>query len=104
MRETILERFSDLTEDLFENYDKVYIIDDYDFYESNPYTIYYISKKDNFNDFEEMWENNIEECREKDYSYDDIVDSFYKKARDKFDYVELGTLNIYTDKEHTLYI
>ena len=104
MRETILERFSDLTEDLFENYDKVYIIDDYDFYESNPYTIFYISKKDNFNDFEEMWENNVKECREKDYSYDDIADSFYKKARDKFDYVELGTLNIYTDKEHTLYI
>lgn len=106
MRETIKEKYNDLREDLYMNYNKVKIIDNYDFNRSCPYTIFYLNKNESFDEFKELWNSVIYDCKELDnYNYDDILWKFDEKARlDNFDYIELGTLDIFTDKDYTLEI
>lgn len=101
---TIREKYNDLRDDLYKNYNKIYVIDNYDFHRSTPYTIFYINKKEGFDKFEELWTKIVLECREQDLDYDDILWAFEEKARDIFDYIELGTLDIYTDKNYELEI
>lgn len=103
MGETILSKYHDLREDLSKNYNKIYIIDNYDFHRSTPYTIFYINKKESFDKFKDLWTKNVLECREQDFDYDDILWRFERDMED-FDYVELGTLDIYTDKDYELEI
>lgn len=106
MRDMIMENYYKMTDMLWSNYNKVKVIDNYDYYKSNPYTIFYLNNNNNFNDFKELWNENKNECREeKQYDcYDNIIDSFYEKARDKFDCVELGTLDICTREDYELEI
>lgn len=104
MRETIKEQYGCLVENLYASYDKVKVIDDYDWYESNPYTIFYLNKNESFGKFEDLWNNVLNECRDNDLSYDDILIEFHERAKDEFDYIELGTLDIYTDSEYELMI
>ena len=106
MKRTIREKYNDLAEDLYIHYNKVLVIDNYDYDRSNPYTIFYLNNNDNFNDFKELWDKNKNECQEeKQYDcYDNVIDSFYEKARDKFDCVELSTVNIYTKEDYELEI
>lgn len=104
MRETIREKYEDLKEDLYTNYNKVKVIDNYDFYQSNPYTIFYLNKNEDFNKFEYEWKKYVENGREHDYNYDDILWTFEKDMKDIFDYMELGTIDIYTDNVYELEI
>ena len=105
MKEIIREKYNDLREDLYKSYNKIYVIDNYDFHRSTPYTIFYINKSESFDEFKELWGSVVYECEELDsYDYDDILWKFEEKARDKFDYVELGTLDIYTEKDYELEI
>ena len=101
---TIREKYNDLRDDLYKNYNKIYVIDNYDFYRSTPYTIFYINKKESFDKFRELWNKTVLEGKDLDLDYDDILSEFEKRARDNFDYVELGTLDIYTDKDYELEI
>lgn len=103
---TIREKYNDLRDDLYKNYNKIYVIDNYDFHRSTPYTIFYINKKESFEEFKELWGSVVYECKELDsYNYDDVLWAFEEKARiDNFDYIELGTLDIYTDKDYELEI
>lgn len=100
MRETIREKYNSLIDDLYKNYYKVKVIDNYDFYKSNPYTIFYLHKLDNFEEFKKLWNS----CIDSELCYDDILCAFDEKARDNFDYIELGTLDIYTDNVYELEI
>ncbi len=102
MKERISREYQELVMDLKRDYDKVYVIDKYDFYKSNAYTIFYLNKQDKFNDFKELWNKTLDENMSEDY--DTILDEFDKVASEKFDYIELGTLNIYTDKDYELEI
>lgn len=105
MRDVIYKEYAHLTKNLCNNYNKIYVIDNYDFKRSTPYTIFYINKKESFEEFKELWGSVVYECEELDsYDYDDILWCFEEKARDNFDYVELGTLDIYTDKDYELEI
>ena len=103
MNKTIQEKYNDLREDLYKNYNKIYVIDNYDFHRSTPYTIFYLNKKESFDKFEELWTKNVLECREQDLDYDDILWRFERDMED-FDYIELGTLDIYTEQDYELEI
>ena len=104
MRDKIMENYYKMTDMLWSNYNKVKVIDNYDYYKSNAYTIFYLRNTESFDEFKKVWKENIEECREKDYCYDDILDAFGSKAKDIFDYVELGTLDICTREDYELEI
>lgn len=104
MRDTIRQHYNNLTDCLQEYYNKVKVIDDFDWHESNPYTIFYLNKNESFGKFQDLWNNVLNECRDNDLSYDDILDEFHKRAKDEFDYIELGTLDIYTDSDYELMI
>ena len=102
---TIREKYNDLRDDLYKNYNKIYVIDNYDFHRSTPYTIFYINKKESFDKFEELWNTVVLESRENDLDYDDILWQFETQAKEyEFDYIELGTLNIYTEQDYELEI
>lgn len=104
MRDKIMENYYKITDTLWSNYNKVKVIDNYDYYKSNAYTIFYLRNTESFDEFKKVWKENIEECREKDYCYDDILDAFDSKAKSIFDYVELGTLDICTREDYELEI
>ena len=104
MRDTIKQDYNNLTGCLQAYYNKVKVIDDYDWYDSNPYTIFYLNKNESFDKFHDLWNNVINECRDNDFSYDDMLNEFDERAKDEFDYIELGTLDIYTDSDYELMI
>ena len=105
MRKTIREKYNDLRDSLYKDYNKIYVIDNYDFHKSNPYTIFYINKNESFDEFKGLWDDVIYNCKElDDYNYDDVLWAFEERATREFDYVELGTLDIYTDKDYKLEI
>ena len=104
MRETIREKYNDLVDDLRTSYNKVKVIDNYDWNEYSPYTIFYLNKNESFDKFEDLWTSVVENGRDLDLSYDDILLEFETKARETFDYIELGTLDCYTDSEFELNI
>ena len=103
MKETIKEKYNNLIDDIYTSYNKILIIDDYDFYESNPYTIFYLSKNESYDKFCDLWKKTLEFCRQKDFCYDDILNEFIKQAKN-FDFLELGSIDIYTDSIYTLCI
>ena len=98
MRETIREKYNNLTNDIRTGYNKIMVVDNYDFYRSNPYTIFYLNKNESFEEFKKLWNT----CIDNELCYDDILWAFEEKAKQQFDYVELGTLNIYTEEEYEL--
>ena len=100
MRETIREKYNNLTDDIRTSYNKIMVVDNYDFYRSNPYTIFYLNKNESFEEFKKLWNT----CIDNELCYDDILWAFEEKAKQQFDYVELGTLNIYTEEEYELEI
>lgn len=104
MRDTIKEQYMCLVKNLHTYYNKVKVIDCYDWCESNPYTIFYLNKNESFDKFECLWNSVINECKYNDLAYDDILNEFDERAKDEFDYIELGTLNIYTDNNYELII
>lgn len=103
-KEIIKEQYMSLRESIYTSYNGIKVIDNYDFYTSNPYTIFYLNKKEDFNEFAKLWNKVVSDCNKHDYDYDDILWEFEKQATDKFDYIELGTLDIYTDKTYKLEI
>lgn len=102
MKQTIREKYNSLLDDLYKNYNKVKIIDNYDYYKSNTYTIFYLNNTESFDDFRKVWNKVLEENMSEDY--DTILDEFNKKAKGMFDYVELGTLDICTREDYELEI
>ena len=105
MNSNIMNKYNDLVEDIMIGYNKIKVVDNFDYCNSNAYTIFYLNKNNSFEDFKDLWNKNRETCKEFDsYSYDDILDSFNEEAIVKFDYVELGTLDIYTDSIYELEI
>lgn len=102
--EIVLSKYKDLIDSIEGHYYQIKVIDNYDWYKSNPYTIFYLNKRADFNEFKKLWDENRKQAYEEDLCYEDILDDFWKKAKDRFDYVELGTLNIYTDREYELEI
>jgi len=104
MRDTIKEQYMCLVKNLHTHYNKVKVIDDYDWCESNPYTIFYLNKNESFDKFESLWNSVVNECKYDGLAYDDILNKFDERAKDEFDYIELGTLDIYTDNNYELII
>ena len=96
----IMQKYYDLTDDIKTSYNKIKVIDNYDFYLSHQYTIFYLNKNEDFNKFKDLWEETLNS----EWSYDDIIAEFEAKADDLFDYFELGTLDIYTEKGYELEI
>ena len=105
MKNDILEKINSLYDEIAANYNKVKIIDDYDYEE---YSIFYLNKKESFEKFSELWEQFKEDNQDEDGSYlmgyDDMVSEFYRQVKDKIDYFECGLINVYTDSEYELYI
>ena len=95
----IVEKFNDLCEDLYIHYSKVKIVDSYD---NSTYTIIYLNNDESFDKFRDAWENMKSEIDFGDFSYDDILDKFREKYEDKFDFIELGVLDIFTDRDYEL--
>ena len=102
MRDKIMENYYKMTDMLWSNYNKVKVIDNYDYYKSNAYTIFYLRNTESFDDFKKIWNKVLEENMSEDY--DTILDEFDKKAKGVFDYVELGTLDICTREDYELEI
>lgn len=102
MRDKIMENYYELTDTLWTHYNKVKVIDNYDYYKSNAYTIFYLNNTESFDDFRKVWNKVLEENMSEDY--DTILDEFDKKAKGMFDYVELGTLDICTREDYELEI
>lgn len=102
MRDKIMKNYHELTDTLWFNYNKVKVIDNYDYYKSNAYTIFYLRNTESFDDFRKVWNKVLEENMSEDY--DTILDEFDKKAKGIFDYVELGTLDICTREDYELTI
>lgn len=101
MKETIREQYNSLYDNIQDNYNKITIIDNWDFTSNNPYTIFYLSKNESFDKVNDIWK----ECLNKDLSYDDVLWEFDKRiTENNIDCIELGTLNIYTDSEYELEI
>jgi len=101
----IVNRYIDLVDDIRSSYNKVKVIDNFDYCKSNAYTIFYLNKNNNFEEFKDLWYKNKETCREFDNDcYDSILDSFNEEAMVKFDYVEIDKLDIYTDSIYELEI
>ena len=104
MEKEIMKKYNEIRTMIFDNYDKIKIVDNYDCNSEIPYTIFYLNKQESFDKFKDAWQENINYMKElDDYSYDNILNRFSDKNND-FDYVELGTLDIYTDKEYELEI
>lgn len=102
MKDDILKLYNELTDMIYDNYNQIKIVDNYDWNEESPYTIIYLHKDESFEKFEEAWETNKIECEEEDYDYGDILSEFDIKNEKKFDYINLGSLNTYTSKEYEL--
>ena len=102
MRDKIMKNYNELTDTLWTHYNKVKVIDNYDYYKSNAYTIFYLKNTESFDDFRKVWNKVLEENMSEDY--DTILDEFDKKAKGIFDYVELGTLDICTREDYELTI
>lgn len=104
MRNEILKKFESLTNDIEENYNKVSIIDSYDY---STYTILYLNKKESFDKFSDLWEKTQDDFNN-DYFDDDSFDNklsvFTERAEESFDFIELGTLDIMTDSVYELEI
>ena len=103
-KEIILEKYSDLVEDIQASYNQIRIIDNYDFNEDKPYCIFYLNKNESLDKFEDAWLDNLEYCRGFDFGYEDIIDNFNKEYEEKFDYIELTGLDIYTNSAYELEI
>lgn len=101
-REDLINDYVDLIIKIQASYNKIKVIDNYDFYVSNSYTIFYLNKNESFDKFNDLWKEIRENCREKDMCYDDILWEFNEKANKKFDYMEIGTLDIYTDSQYKM--
>ena len=99
MKNTIMEKYNDLYEDIQMKYNKITIMN-----LDKVYTIFYLNKNDSFEKFQDTWLNFNMKNEEYGYSYDEIIDLFYEQAGKDFDYFELGTVNVYTDCEYTLYL
>lgn len=97
MKDTIIEKYNDLWEDINMHYNKVKIIDNYD---DSTYTILYLNKNDSFDKFEDAWEVNRLDYEDEDYDY--IVEKFFDNNEDKFDFFELEALDISTQSEYEL--
>lgn len=104
MRDKIMENYYKMTDMLWSNYNKVKVIDNYDYYKSNAYTIFYLRNTENFDDFRKVWNKVVLEGRDLDLCYDDILEYFCKQERDNFDFIELGTLDICTREDYELEI
>lgn len=104
MKDIIREKYNSLVEDIRTSYNKIKIVDNFDWNEYSPYTIFYLSKNASFDKFSALWKKIVEESREKDYTYDDILWLFEYTASYDFDFIALGTLDIYTDSEYQLEI
>lgn len=102
MRDKIMKNYYNLTDTLYFHYNKVKVIDNYDYYTSRPYTIFYLNNTEKFDDFRKLWNKTLDENMGEDY--DTILDEFDKKAKGVFDYVELGTLDICTREDYELEI
>lgn len=102
MRDKIMENYYKMTDMLWSNYNKVKVIDNYDYYKSNAYTTFYLRNTESFDEFKKAWNKILEENMSEDY--DTILDEFNKKAKSMFDYVELGTLDICTREDYELEI
>ena len=76
-KKAIMEKYNNLCEDIQTSY-----------------------KNESFDKFEDLWKS----CIAKELCYDDILYDFEEKAKEQFDYIELGTLDIYTDSEYELEI
>lgn len=102
MKDKILKEYSILCDDIQNNYNQIKIIDTYDFDEDSPYTIIYLNKNDSFEKFETAWKKTKEEFYGEDY--DTIYYEFEKENDKKFDFINLGLLNVFTDSEYELNI
>ena len=103
MKKDVLKVYNELYSLIQDNYNQIKIIDNYDWNYESPYTIFYLNKEESFEKFEEAWED-IKERYIGDLPYDDICYEFDKKYGDKFDYINLGSLNVYTNSEYELTI
>lgn len=102
---TIMQNYNNLVDALYENYNKITVIDTYDWDAGKPYTIFYLNKKDSFDNFKDDWNKIKEDIKEMDdFSYDDILDIFEAKTKNKYDYIELASVNIYTTSVYELEI
>ena len=105
MKNDILEKISSLYDEIAANYNRIKIIDDYDYEE---YTIFYLNKKESFEKFSDLWEQFKEDNKDEDESYlmgyDDIIAEFFKKIEGKVDCFECGLLQVYTESAYELYI
>ena len=98
----ILEKYNLLCEDIYTSYNKVKIVDNYDWNEESPYSIIYLGTNESFDRFKDAWEENKEKYR--DECYDDIMNYFNENYKNDFDFFELGTLDITTQSEYELNI
>jgi hypothetical protein len=103
MKEKIYEEYENLVNEINSNYNKITIIDNYDFNTESPYTLFYLNKNDSFEKFKDAW-NKLSKETQDDYCYDEFIDLFIIKNKDRFDFFELGSLKVYTDSEYELYI
>lgn len=105
MKQEIVDKYNDLVNTLGNNYNKIKVIDNFDWNEYSPYTIFYLNKNESFDKFNDLWEKVKYEINESDdFSYEDILNDFENKAKEQFDFIELGKLDIYTDSEYELNI
>lgn len=104
MKEKIYEEYENLVNEINSNYNKITIIDDYDFNTESPYTLFYLNKNDSFEKFKDAWNNLSEETQDDGLCYDEFIDLFRLKNKDRFDFFELRSLTVYTDSEYELYI
>ena len=103
MKNEILKKYNDLYDEIVNNYNRVKVIDNYDYEE---YTTFYINKNESFEKFQDLWEQFLEkeEENENDLSYDEKITKFVKKTQGKVDFFELGTLCVFTNNDYELYI
>lgn len=100
----LLQKYKDLADDIRTSYDKIKVVDNFDWNRTIPYTIFYVNKNVEFSRVNKLWLTVREEAGQ-DATYDEILDMFLEKAEaDDMDIVEIGTLDTYTDNLYELEI